>query len=96
MYYYLRTLSFIKAGLGSLTGFFARSFVATGAVIERGKQKEVQKIEAVQKKEVDTAKQLVVQAAQRVVQLEQNVQKVEQQSSDKAHKKIVKLQTKVN
>lgn len=95
-YYFLRLLSLLKRTLGYLTTKIAQLYNYLGRVIASGVEKETTKIEVLKQRNIDKAKQDVVNAALRVIELEVNVDNVISREEDKAFSKTVKLKTKVN
>lgn len=94
-YYFLRLLSLLKRALGYLTTKIAQLYNYLGNVITTGIEKETQKIEDLKQRNINKAKQDVVNAALRVIELESNVDNVISREEDKAFSKTVKLKTKV-
>lgn len=94
-YYFLRLLSVTKRALGYLMSQIAKAYNRLGETINAGIIKEEAKIEQLKQRNIDRAKQAVVDAARVVLEAEKNVDVVATKESDKAHKKLVKLNTKV-
>lgn len=94
-YYFLRLLSFTKAGVGYLMSKMAQTYNSLGSAITDGVAKEEIRIEDRKTRKVEQAKKVVVNAAELVLKAEEYARTVKSVEDKKAKVKLFKLKTKV-